>query len=173
MATFLSSVVLAAAVSQAPGGAPPATVPDAIAAAQARVARDSADGRAWLALGRAYLTAFEEAQARRARPDSSTPRAALDGAEQALTRAAALLGPAGASAEGDSARGLRLAGWGGRARLAGGGGGGRAGADAWGAPPPALRPTPVVGELGEDLLAARPHRRGLRTAGGGAGPPAP
>src|SRR2546428_402727 len=52
MATFLSSV-LAAALSQAPGGAPPPTAPDAIAAAQARLARDSADGRAWLALGRA------------------------------------------------------------------------------------------------------------------------
>src|SRR5712691_6415377 len=99
MATFLSSVVLAASLSQAPG---------AMAAAQARLAQDSGDGRAWLALGRAYLTAFEEAQARRARPDSSGPRAALDGAEQALTRAAALLGPAGASAEGDSARVLRV-----------------------------------------------------------------
>src|SRR2546430_15000309 len=115
MGTFLSSV-LAAALSQAPGGAPPLTAPDAIAAAQARLARDSGDGRAWLALGRAYLTAFEEAQARRARPDSSTPRAALDGAEQAPTRAAALLGPAGASAEGDRAPGLRVAGRGGRAR---------------------------------------------------------
>src|SRR5438132_1444409 len=128
MATFLSSV-LAAALSQAPGGAPPPTAPDAIAAAQARVARGSADGRAWLELGRAYLTAFEEAQPRRARPDSSTSRAALDGAEQALTRAAALLGPAGASAEGDSARVLRVAGWSGRARLAVDGGGVRAGAD--------------------------------------------
>src|SRR5437899_1110023 len=84
MATFLSSVVLAAALSQAPGGPPAATGPDAIAAAQARLAQDSGDGRAWLALGRAYLTAFDEAQARRARSDSGAPRAALDGAEQAL-----------------------------------------------------------------------------------------
>src|SRR2546430_14105947 len=113
MATFLSSV-LAAALSQAPGGAPPSTAPDAIAAAQARVARDSADGRAWLALGRADLTAFEEAQARRARPDSSTPRAALDGAEQAPTRAAAVLGPAGAGAAGGRARARRAGGRGGR-----------------------------------------------------------
>src|SRR3989442_1058097 len=126
MATFLSSV-LAAALSQAPGGAPPSTAPDAIAAAQARVARDSADGRAWLALGRAYLTAFEEAQARPARPDSSTPGAARGGGEQALRRAAGLLGPGGGSAEGDSARVLRGAGWGGRARLAVDGGGVRAG----------------------------------------------
>src|SRR5437667_17282 len=118
MATFLSSLALAAALTQSP---------EPIAAAQARLARDSADGRAWLALGRAYLTAFEEAQARRARPDSSTPRAALDGAEQALTRAAALLGPAGASAEGDSARVLRVAGWSGRARLPVDGGGVREG----------------------------------------------
>src|SRR5437773_1814416 len=122
MATFLSSVVLAAALSQAPGGAPAATGPDAIAAAQARLAQDSGDGRAWLALGRAYLTAFDEAQARRARSDSGAPRAALDGAEQALARAAALLGPAGASAEGDSARVLRVAGWSGRGRLARGAG---------------------------------------------------
>src|SRR2546428_13977607 len=99
MATFLSSV-LAAALSQAPGGAPPPTAPDAIAAAQARLARDSADGRAWLALGRAYLTAFEEAQAPRARPDSSTPPAALDRAEPALTPAAALRAPPGGRAGG-------------------------------------------------------------------------
>ncbi len=164
MATFLSSV-LAAALSQAPGGAPPPTAPDAIAAAQARLARDSADGRAWLALGRAYLTAFGEAQARRARPDSSTPRAALDGAEQALTRAAALLGPAGASAEGDSARVLRVAGWSGRARLAVDGGGVRAGTDVWGPPPPDLRLTPVLEELGENLLRACPTDGVLVTAG--------
>src|SRR2546426_1986096 len=164
MATFLSSV-LAAALSQAPGGAPPPTAPDAIAAAQARLARDSADGRAWLALGRAYLTAFGEAQARRARPDSSAARAALDGAEQALTRAAALLGPAGASAEGDSARVLRVASWSDRARLAVDGGGVRAGTDAWGPPPPDLRLTPVLEELGENLLRACPTGGVLVTAG--------
>jgi len=164
MGTFLSSV-LAAALSQAPGGAPPLTAPDAIAAAQARLARDSGDGRAWLALGRAYLTAFEEAQARRPRPDSSAPGAALDGAEQALTRAAALLGPAGASAEGDSARVLRVAGWSGRARLAVDGGGVRAGTDAWGPPPPDLRLTPVLEELGENLLRACPAGGVLVTAG--------
>src|SRR2546427_2872586 len=164
MGTFLSSV-LAAALSQAPGGAPPATAPDAIAAAPARVAGDSGDGRAWLALGRAYLTAFDEAQARRARSDSGAPRAALDGAEQALARAAALLGPAGASAEGDSARVLRVAGWSGRARLAVNGGGVRAGTDAWGPPPPDLRLTPVLEELGENLLRACPAGGVLVTAG--------
>src|SRR3989442_4192048 len=132
MATFLSSGVLAAALSQAPGGAPAATRPDAIAAAQARLAQDSGDGRAWLALGRAYLTAFDEAQARRARSDSGAPRAALDGAEQALARAAALLRPAGRPAEADSAPGVRGGSWGGRAPLAGGGGGGGAGAGAGG-----------------------------------------
>src|SRR2546429_9121717 len=104
MATFLSSV-LAAALSQAPGGAPPSTAPDAIAAAQARVARDSADGRAWLALGRAYLTAFDEAQARRARADSGAPRAALGGGEPALARAPPLLGAAGAAPGGPPGRG--------------------------------------------------------------------
>src|SRR2546428_6101692 len=139
MATFLSSVVLAAALSQAPGGAPAATRPDAIAAAQARLAQDSGDGRAWLALGRAYLTAFDEAQARRARSDSSAPRAALDGAEQALARAAALLGPAGGGAGGGSARGLRGGRRGGPAPPAGGGGGGGAGAGRGGGAPPALR----------------------------------
>src|SRR3989442_5346159 len=165
MATFLSSVVVAAALGQAPGGAPQATAPDAIAAAEARLAQDSGDGHAWLALGRAYLTAFEEAQARRARPDSSTPRAALDGAEQAVTRAAALLGPAGASAEGDSARVLRVAGWSGRARLAVDGGGVRAGPDVRGPPPPDLRLTPVLEELGENLLRTCPTDGVLVTAG--------
>src|SRR3989442_4399910 len=161
MGTFLSSV-LAAALSQAPGGAPPLTAPDAIAAAQARLARDSGDGRAWLALGRAYLTAFEQAQARRPRPDSSAPRAALDGAEQALTRAAALLGPAGASAEGDSARVLRVAGWMGRARLAEEAGRGGAGTGAWGRPPPARRPTPRPQGHGESPVRARATRGLLR-----------
>src|SRR2546430_8009306 len=164
MGTFLSSV-LAAALSQAPGGAPPLTAPDAIAAAQARLARDSGDGRAWLALRRAYLTAFEEAQAGGPGPDSGAPRGALDGAERALTRAAALLGPGGASAEGDSARVLRVAGWSGRARLAVDGGGVRAGTDAWGPPPPDLRLTPVLEELGENLLRAGPAGGGLVTAG--------
>src|SRR5256712_13911743 len=136
MATFLSSVVLAAALSRAPGAPPAATGPDAIAAAQARLAQDSGDGRAWLALGRAYLTAFDEAQARRARSDSGAPRAALDGAEQALARAAALLGPAGAGAGGGSARGPRGGGRGGPPPPAGGGGGGGARGGARGAPPP-------------------------------------
>src|SRR2546430_846810 len=164
MGTFLSSV-LAAALSQAPGGAPPLTAPDAIAAAQARLARDSGDGRAWLALGRAYLTAFEEAQARRPRPDSSAPRAALDGAEQGLPRAGGLRGPGGASGGGESAGVLRGAGGGGRARLAVDGGGVRAGTDAWGPPPPDLRLTPVLEELGENLLRACPAGGVLVTAG--------
>src|SRR2546428_98650 len=112
MATFLSSVVLAAALSQAPGGAPAATRPDAIAAAQARVAQDSGDGRAWLALGRAYLTAFDEAQARRARSGRGAPRGALAGAGPALARAATMPWSARGGAQGGGARGGR----GGRAR---------------------------------------------------------
>src|SRR2546428_9881752 len=108
MATFLSSV-LAAALSQAPGGAPPPTAPDAIAAAQARLARDSADGRAWLALGRADLTAFGEAQARPAPAGSGTAPAALGGAQHTPSRAAALVGPSGSGADGSSIRVLVLA----------------------------------------------------------------
>src|SRR2546428_7057322 len=142
MATFLSSVVLAAALSQAPGGPPAATGPDAIAAAQARLAQDSGDGRAWLALGRAYLTAFDEAQARRARSDSGAPRAALDGAEQALARAAALLGPAGGSAGGGRARGLGAGRRGGPPPRGRGRGGGGAGAGRGGRPPPPPRAPP-------------------------------
>src|SRR5205807_537059 len=59
----------------------------------------------------------------------------------------------------------RGAGWGGRARLAVDGGGVRAGTDAWGPPPPDLRLTPVLEELGENLLRACPAGGVLVTAG--------
>src|SRR2546428_231978 len=164
MATFLSSV-LAAALSQAPGGAPPPTAPDAIAAAQARLARDSADGRAWLALGRAYLTAFEEAQAPRARPDSSTPRAALDGAEQGPPRAAALLRPAGASAEGAGARRWEDRAARGRGRRGGGAGTAPPGVREHGVGATATTPRPR-----RDAVGAAAARVGGGTGAGGPGP---
>src|SRR3989442_15541064 len=126
MATFPCSGALLAALLQAPAS---------LAALRARLAHDSADGRGWLLLGRADLARFEEARARRPAPDSAWARAVLDTVDQALARAALLLGPPGATPEGDSARVLRVAGWGGRPRLAVEAGG-RGGATPAGGPPP-------------------------------------
>jgi hypothetical protein len=164
MATFLSSVALAAALLQAPGSPAPGSAPDGIAAARARLAQDSGDGRAWLALGRGYLRAFRDAQGRPTPRDSGAPRAVLDAAERALRRAALLLGPPGSSAEGDSARVLRVETWRGLARLAVNESGVRIGTDAWGPAPPDLRLSPVLEELGENLLRACPTGGVLVTA---------
>src|SRR5207245_927527 len=82
--------------------------PDSLAALRGRLARDSADGRGWLLLGRADLARFEAARARRPAPDSAWARAVLDTVDQALARAALLLGPPGATPEGAVAADLRL-----------------------------------------------------------------
>src|SRR5256885_9952920 len=61
-------------------------------------------------VGRAYLGLVDEAHGPAHRPagDSAWVRAVLDSADQTLVRAAALLGPPGATAAGDSARVLRV-----------------------------------------------------------------
>src|SRR3989442_9676428 len=156
MATFPCSGALLAALLQAPAS---------LAALRARLAHDSADGRGWLLLGRADLARFEEARARRPAPDRAGARAVLDTVDQALARAALLLGPPGATPEGDSAQVLRVAGWSGRRRLAGDGGGSGVATAGWGPLPPDLRLSPVLEELGEHLLRDRPSGGGLVTGG--------
>src|SRR5437879_580321 len=118
MATFLCSLGAVATLLQAPSPAlPPPS--DSLTTLRERVARDSTDGAGWLLVGRGFLQLAEAAHGRahRAAVDSAWARAALDTAEAALARAAALAGPVGASATGDSARVWRVAVWAARSRL--------------------------------------------------------
>src|SRR5215470_16629010 len=110
MLTSLCSAVALAVLLQAPQN-PGAS--DSFAALRGRAARDSTDARLWLLMGRAYLELGAEAHGatHRSSEDSTWTRAVLDTAETALTRAAALAGPLGTTAVGDSARVLRVGTW--------------------------------------------------------------
>jgi len=161
MATFLSSALAYVALLQAPAPA------DSLAAWRGRAARDSTDAQLWLLMGRAYLELGAEAHGptHRAADDTAWTRALLDSADEALTRAAALAGPAGSSTVGDSARVLRVGAWAARSWLAWEGAGVDAGQIALGPLPLDLRVPPVLEELGENLLRACPSGGVLLTAG--------
>ncbi len=163
MATSLSSALVLAVLLQAPVNPAP---PDSLPMLLQRVARDSTDGRAWLLVGRAYLQLSDESHAAPHRPptDSVWARAVLDTAEQAFGRAALLLGASGASAEGDSARVLRVRAWGARSHLAWELGGIGIGPQEWGPLPADLKVPSVLEELGENLLRACPTGGVLLTA---------
>src|SRR5207253_7992980 len=75
----------------------------------------------------------------RSSEDSVWTRAVLDTAEEALSRAAALAGPLGSSAVGDSARVFRVGAWATRSWLGWEAGGVKAGVEAWGPLPMDLR----------------------------------
>lgn len=155
MAIFRSSLLLVALFQAPPAsGAPAPAVPDTTVALWARVRSDSADGSAWLSLGRAYLRRLPE-------PDSAVRRASLDTADLALARAIGLA--TGAVAE--SASTLRLFAWGERALLAWHRAGRDAAADVWSKLPDDARLPPALEELGENLLRACPERGLLVTAG--------
>jgi hypothetical protein len=147
--------------------APPAPPGDSLAALRGRAARDSTDAQLWLLMGRAYLGLGTEAHdaTHRSSEDSEWTRAVLDTAEAALTRAAALAGPLGTSAVGDSARVLRVGAWAARSWLGWEAGGVAAGVETWGPLPMDLRVPPVLDELGENLLRACPTGGVLLTAG--------
>jgi hypothetical protein len=164
MATFLSSALVCVVLFQAPG--PPAPA-DSVAAWRGRAARDSTDAQLWLLIGRAYLELGAEAHGptHRAAEDSAWTRAVLDTADNALTRAAALAGPAGSSTVGDSARVLRVGTWAARSWLAWEAAGIDAGQLALGPLPSDLRVPAVLEELGENLLRACPSGGVLLTAG--------
>src|SRR2546425_9540743 len=148
MATSLCSLLALATLAQAP---PPA---DSLAALRGRAVRDSTDAQLWLLMGRAYLGLGTEAHGatHRSSEDSEWTRAVLDTAEVALARAAALAGPLGTSAVGDSARVLRVGAWAARSWLGWESGGVAAGVETWGPLPMDLRVPPVLDELGENLL---------------------
>src|SRR5256885_10232720 len=165
MATSLCSALLLVTLLQAPP--PPAPPEDSLATLRGRAARDSTDAQLWLLMGRAYLGLGTEVHGatHRSSEDSVWTRAVLDTAEQALARAAALAGPLGTSAVGDSARVFRVGAWAARSWLGWESSGVDAGVEAWGPLPMDLRVPPVLEELGENLLRACPAGGVLLTAG--------
>ncbi len=161
MATSLCSALALMTLLQAPAPT------DSLAALRDRAARDSTDAQLWLVTGRAYLGLGAEAHGgtHRSSEDSAWTHAVLDTAEEALVRAAALAGPLGSSAVGDSARVLRVGAWAARSWLGWESGGVDAGVEALGPLPIDLRVPPVLDELGENLLRACPAGGVLLTAG--------
>ena len=156
MGIFLSSSLLLAALAQ---GSASARQGDSVG-----TAARAEDGRASLALGRHSLARFDAYHAHGTEADTSVARQILDSADVALSRAAAALGSPGLSPAGDSARVLRVRAWSGRALVAWERGGLRTGAESWGPPPSDLRLSPVLEELGENLLRACPSGGVLLTA---------
>src|SRR2546430_7863262 len=153
------------ALLQAPPPPPPPA--DSLATPRGRATQDSTDAQMWLLMGRAYLGLGWGAHGatHRSSEDSAWTRAVLDTAEEALGRAAALAGPLGSSAVGDSARVFRVGAWAARSWLGWEAGGVEAGVEAWGPLPMELPVPPVLDELGENLLRACPARGGLLAAG--------
>ena len=141
------------------------TVPqhDSLASPRDRVAQDPSDGHAWAALGRTYLGLLTADRGTRA--DTVWAYAVLDSADHALARAGARLGPVGVNPEGDSARVLRVQVWSERALIAWEVAGFNRGIEVWGPVPLDLRLSPVLQELGENLLRACPPHGVLLTAG--------
>src|SRR5882762_9811516 len=167
MATSLCSALALVTLLQAPPPPPPPPLADSLATLRGRAARDSSDAQLWLLMGRAYLGLGAEAHGatHRSGEDSEWTRAVLDTAEEALIRAAALAGPLGTSAVGDSARVLRGGAWASRSWLAWESAGVDAGVETWGPLPIDLRLPPVLDELAENLLRACPTAGVLLTAG--------
>ena len=141
------------------------TVPqhDSLASPRDRVARDPGDGHAWAALGRTYLGLLTAD--RGTRPDTVWAYAVLDSADHALARAGARLGAVGVNPEGDSARVLRVQVWSEWALIVWEVAGFNRGVEVWGPVPLDLRLSPVLQELGENLLRACPPHGVLLTAG--------
>src|SRR5438093_926776 len=148
MAISLCSALVLVTLSQAPPL--PVAPTDSLATLRGRAAQDSSDAQLWLLMGRAYLGLGVEAHGatHRSSEDSVWTRAVLDTAEEALGRAAALAGPLGSSAVGDSARVFRVGAWAARSWLGWEVGGVKAGVEAWGPLPMDLRVPPVLDELG-------------------------
>ena len=158
MAISLCSTLAAVALLQG------TAAPGDSAAPRVQPPADSTDGRAQMALARAYLQRLAAAAAGGAAADTAWAHRMLDTADRALSRAAVALGAPGASPTGDTARVLRVRVWSARALLAWERGGLRLGPDAWGPLPTDLRLSPLLEELGENLLRACPAGGVLLTA---------
>ena len=150
--------------SPAPAGPPaPPAQDSARASVWARVTADSADGSAWLDVGRYYLQLSEEYHAHK-KPvvvDTVLAHAILDTAQLAFDRSARL-SPGTRTA--DSARVFRVYAFGERAYVDWESGGTAAATLAWHGLAESLRLPPVLEELGENLLRACPHQGVLFTA---------
>jgi hypothetical protein len=161
MATFLYKALLAMALGQGGSALPPR---DSLAPPRDSVAPNPTEGQSWGARGRRYLGLLTADYTSEARRDTVWTHAVLDSADAALARAAESLGPVGVSPEGDSARVLRVQVWSERALLAWESGGITRGPEVWGPVPVDLRLSPVLEELGENLLRACPTHGVLLTA---------
>ena len=166
MGISLCSTLVVVAIVQGTAASPPPAPAGDTGALRIQRAPDSTDGRAQVALGRAYLQRFDAAHAGGAVRDTLWARRVLDTADEVLTRAALALGspPPGASPTGDTARVLRVRVWSERALLAWHRGGLALGPNTWGPLPGDLRLSPVLEELGENLLRACPAGGALLTA---------
>src|SRR5256885_14800835 len=158
MATFLSSALVVALVQGRPGAI---AVADSLAPLRARVAQDSGDADAWFQLGLGLMRLAADYHRHAGATDTAATRATLDTADLAFTRAAAL---EPSTARADSARAFRVFAWGERAMLAWELEGSEAGMRSFGMLPPGARLTPVLEELGENLLRACPRGGVLFTA---------
>ena len=155
MATFLFSALVAVLLQAPPPGG------DTLMLLRARVARDSGDAGAWFQLGLGLMRVAADYHRPVAGADTVGTRAALDTADLAFTRAAAL---EPSTARADSARAFRVFAWGERAVLAWESEGSDAGVRTFGMMPPGARLTPVLEELGENLLRACPRGGVLLTS---------
>src|SRR6266550_2211646 len=151
MATFLCSALVVALLQGRPG---PVAGVDSLTLLRARVAQDSGDADAWFQLGLGLMRLAADYHRHAGATDTAATRATLDTADLAFTRAAAL---EPSTARADSARALRVFAWGERAVLAWELEGGDAGVRSFSQLPPGARLTPVLEELGENLLRACPR----------------
>ncbi|HXQ29508.1 MAG TPA: hypothetical protein VN848_09575 [Gemmatimonadales bacterium] len=126
--------------------------------------RPPQDSARSLARARESLARWEAARAHSS--DTVAVRLARDSADDALAQAISSFGPPGQSAAGDSARVLRVSEWSTRALDAWTQTGLTAGPAVWGPVPADLRLTPVLEELGENLLRTCPEGGVLLTSDG-------
>jgi hypothetical protein len=155
MAAFLFKALLVAqlAQSQVPS-------PESLAVLTARVARDSGDAAAWLALGRAQLGAAAAYHTHAGPPDTAWARNTIASAEAAFGRAAALRPGLGL---GDSAATFRVLARADLAALAWELNDTVAADSVWRALPGGVRLPPVLEEMAENFLRACPQHAVLLT----------
>jgi len=156
MAAFLCKALLAARLVQGP-----VPSPESLAVLSNRVARDSGDAAAWMALGRAELQASEAYHAHAGPPDTVWASGTIAAAERAFGRAAALRPGLGL---GDSAATWGVVARADLAALEWELGDTAAVAAVWAAAPAGVRLPAAVEELAENLLRACPPHAILFTS---------
>lgn len=158
MAAFLFRALLLARLAQAPPPAPSSPQvpsPDSLAVLANRVAKDSGDAAAWMALGRAQLRSADAYHTHAGPPDTAWARSTIAAAESSLSRAAFLRPGLGL---GDSAATYRMVARADRAALEWEIGDSAAADSVWRAVPSTWRLPPVLEELAENLLRGCPPR---------------